>query len=342
MVVTFGEIMLRLKAPGKERFFQSPSLEATFGGGEANVAIGLSFLGTPARFVTVLPEGPLGESALSILRRDGVETSRILRKKGRMGLYFLEEGGAQRPSKVIYDRDFTPISQSRPDDWNWDAIFDGARWFHITGITPALSPQARELTAFSLDEARKRGLTISLDLNFRKNLWKYGVESREVMPDLVQKAQILVANEEDLQKSLGLELHSALDASKGEIDAEAYRDLGIRVLESFPNLRYCAVTLRESINADHNRWSALLFTPGKIYQSKVYDIYPIVDRVGGGDAFSAGLIHGLTQHWDSQKSLDFAVALSCLKHSVPGDQVRCSRSEAEALMMGDESGRVQR
>lgn len=341
MILTLGEIMLRLKSPGKEKLIQAAELEVSYGGGEANVAVGLSRLGHKAVFASVLPDNALADGALQFLRGQNVET-RIQRTPGRMGLYFLQEGGSQRPSKVLYDRENSAFSLTHPDAWNWDETFQGVQWLHLTGITPALSESCRDLTIRALAEAQNRKIRVSLDLNFRKNLWNYGKKAQEVMPQLLDKVDYLVANEEDLQNSLGTKLHSNLDVEKGEIDFEAYKALGSEILKKHPRLQGLALTLRESINADHNRWSGVFFTPTEIVTSRNYDIYPIVDRVGAGDAFCAGLIAQLVQGTSSQKALDYAVAVSCLKHSIKGDQALVDPADVETLLSGDESGRVQR
>lgn len=341
MVITLGELMLRLKAPGKQRLLQGPTLEASFGGGEANVAAALAWLGHAARFVTILPTGPLGDEALAGLRGDNVDTSAVLRKPGRLGLYFLEEGGAQRPSKVVYDREGAPIASARLEDWDWNRVLQNGRWFHLTGITPALSEAARQLSIQALDKARAAGLTVSLDLNYRKNLWKYGLKAAEVMPELAARADLLLGNEEDLQLALGLTPARPHKAG-GAVDLEVYRDLADQVFARWPQVTHLALTLRESLNADHNRWSGLLVTQQELWRSPIYDIYPIVDRVGAGDSFAAGLIHGFLAGESPRRTVELAAALSCLKHSLPGDVARFRLDEVEALAAGDGSGRVQR
>jgi len=341
-IVTFGEIMLRLKAPAFERLFQSPSFEATFGGGEANVAVSLSLLGKRCAFVTALPEGPLGNAALSELMRYGVDTSFARRMPGRLGVYFLECGADQRPSNVVYDREGSSISRAGPESFDWAAVFDGTGWFHVTGITPALSASAAEATMRAVTAAKASGCTVSIDLNYRKRLWNYGKKASEVMRGLVALADIVIANEEDVQKCLGIEA-SGVDVASGELDAGAYRALAERVRSEFPNLSRVAITLRESRSADSNGWSAVLSSPRGFFSSRRYEIEDIVDRVGGGDAFSAGLIFALLEyHGDEARALEFATAASCLKHSIPGDFNLCTREEVEALMAGNASGRVNR
>lgn len=339
-VLTFGEIMLRLKAPGHERFFQSPSLEATFGGGEANVAVSLANYGMDATFLTVLPKNDIAEACIRELRYFGVDTSRILRGEGRMGIYYLEGGANQLPSKVVYDRAYSAIALAKPGDIDWDKAFDGVDWFHITGITPAISETAMELSLESVAEAKKRGITVSCDLNYRKNLWKYGKAASEVMNKLAESVDVAIANEEDVQKSLGIT--ADVDVESGALDREKYRVLGNKVLAAFPNMKLIAITLRESHSADHNGWAACLNDGEHFYVSKKYEIRDIIDRVGGGDSFAGGLIYGLNHYTDRQQALEFAVAASCLKHSVIGDFNRVSVSDVEKLASGDGTGRVQR
>lgn len=339
-VLTFGEIMLRLKAPGHERFFRSPSLEATFGGGEANVAVSLANYGMDAAFLTVLPKNDIAEACIRELRYFGVDTSRILRGEGRMGIYYLEGGANQLPSKVVYDRAYSAIALAKPGDIDWDKAFDGVDWFHITGITPAISETAMELSLESVAEAKKRGITVSCDLNYRKNLWKYGKAASEVMNKLAESVDVAIANEEDVQKSLGIT--ADVDVESGALDREKYRVLGNKVLAAFPNMKLIAITLRESHSADHNGWAACLNDGEHFYVSKKYEIRDIIDRVGGGDSFAGGLIYGLNHYTDRQQALEFAVAASCLKHSVIGDFNRVSVSDVEKLASGDGTGRVQR
>lgn len=339
-VVTFGEIMLRLKAPGRERFFQSPVLEATFGGGEANVAVSLANYGMDAVFMTVLPENILGDSCIRELRRFFVDTSKIKRGPGRMGVYYLEAGANQLPSKVVYDRSYSAISQAKPGDIDWDDVFKDADWFHITGITPAISASAMELSLESVKAAKQKGLTISCDFNYRKKLWKYGKKAPEVMNELVKYVDVGIANEEDCQKSLGIK--ADVNVAGGKLETDKYKALSDAVLKAFPNLQMIGITLRESISADHNNWSACLNDRQDFYLSRKYEIRDIIDRVGGGDSFSGGLIYGLNNYTDKQDALEFAVAASCLKHSISGDVNRVSVVDVEKLMGGDASGRVQR
>jgi len=338
--LTFGEIMLRLKAPGQECFFQSPMLEATFGGGEANVAVSLANFGLDVGFLSVLPKNAIGEECIRELRRFGVDTSRIVRADGRMGIYFLEAGANQRPSKVVYDRANSTIALAKPGDIDWDKAFEGVEWFHITGITPAISESAMELALESVKEAKERGITVSCDLNYRKNLWKYGKRAAEVMREIANFVDVAVANEEDVQKSL--EITTDVVVESGELDREKYRDLGNKVLAAYPNMKMIAITLRESRSADWNGWAACLNDRENFYVSKKYEIRDIVDRVGGGDSFAGGLIYGLNTYESKQQALEFAVAASCLKHSIIGDFNRVGVADVEKLMGGDGTGRVQR
>mgnify|MGYP003815015925 CR=1 FL=1 len=339
-VVTFGEIMLRLAPPGFERFLQSPQFVATWGGGEANVAVALANFGQPARYVTVLPSNPIADAFVGELRRFGVDPSCIVRAKGRLGIYFVEPGANQRPSKVVYDRDYSAIALAKPGDIDWAKCFDGAGWFHITGITPALSQSAADLAVESVSAARKAGLTVSCDLNYRKNLWKYGKTAAEVMSELFKCVDIGIANEEDCQMALGIQ--ADVDVHSGKLETDQYRKLTEKVMSAYPNLKKLAITLRESRSASHNGWSACLNNGKEFLVSKHYEITHIVDRVGGGDSFAAGLIYGLLNLPSDQDALEFAVAASCLKHSIPGDFNRFTVDEVMALVKGGGSGRVQR
>ncbi len=338
--VTFGEIMLRLKTPGNERFFQSPAFEATFGGGEANVAVSLANYGLDAAFVTALPANDIGDAALRELRGFGVDTSLIRRAGERVGIYFLETGANQRPSKVVYDRSHSSICEAKPGDFDWDRIFDGARWFHITGITPALSQSAADLSFEAVRAAKAKGLTVSCDFNYRGKLWKYGKSAPEVMRELVKYVDVGIANEEDCQKAIGIT--ADVDVESGELDVSRYDALSLKMMSAYPNLSVMAITLRESKSADVNGWSACLRDADGFYVSRRYDITDIVDRVGGGDSFASGLIYGLNAYDDRRKALEFAVAASCLKHSISGDFNRVGVAEVEKLVGGDASGRVQR
>lgn len=344
-VVTLGEIMLRLKSPGVERFFQSPAMEATFGGGEGNVALSLSNLGLDAKFVTALPANPIADACIRFLRGYGVDTSAIARQGERVGIYFLEAGANQRASNVVYDRAHSSISTAKATDFDWDAVFDGAGWLHITGITPAISETAAELSMFAVQAAQERGITVSCDYNFRKKLWKYGKTAPEVMAELVKYVDVGIANEEDCQKSLGVKLEdSDVDhaVTSGSLDSARYEALAQKMFATFPNLKYQAITLRESISASHNGWSACLYNGSEFFLSRRYDITDIVDRVGGGDSFAAGLIYGLHTSMADADALNFAVASSCLKHSILGDVNLSTVDEVMRLAGGDASGRVQR
>jgi len=344
-VITFGEIMLRLRPPGFERFLQSPSFEATFGGGEANVAVSLAGFGLDVAFVTVLPSNPIGDACIAYLRSRNVDTSHILRSGQRMGIYFLEVGANQRPSKVIYDRAHSAISIAPPGSIDWEGIFEGATWFHITGITPALSQSAAELALEAVRAARQKGLTVSCDYNYRKKLWKYGKSAPEVMTKLVRHVDIGIANEEDCQRSLGITVEAGeweREVETGQLDPAKYRVLCEKALASYPNLKLQTITLRESYSASHNGWSACLHNRKEFLLSTRYEITHIVDRVGGGDAFAAGLIYGLSTGMADGEALEFAVAASCLKHSIPGDANLVTVEEAGRLAGGEFSGRVQR
>lgn len=341
LIASFGEVMLRLTPPGFERLLQSPHLTATFGGGEANVAVSLAQLGLRSRFITVLPNAnAVADSFLGELRRFGVDETQIVRGAGRMGIYFVEAGANQRPSKVLYDRENSAIALAGPGAIDWNTALKDASWFHITGITPAISSPAAELAMESVHAARRMGLQISCDLNFRKNLWKWGKAAGEVMPELVRLVDVCIANEEDCQKCINV--HVDIDVESGELEREKYQELCERVMATFPNLKMLAITLRESRNASVNGWSACLHDGKEFRLSRRYDITHIVDRVGGGDSFAAGLIYGLTELKSTQEALEFAVAASCLKHSVPGDFSRFTAEEVKALAQGDGSGRVQR
>ncbi|MEO8682726.1 MAG: sugar kinase [Vicinamibacterales bacterium] len=338
--VTFGEIMLRLTPPGFERLLQSPTLHATFGGGEANVAASLAGFGLPAAFVTILPQAnPLADAAIGELRRFGVDTSHIARSAGRMGIYFLETGASQRASRVVYDREGSAFALASAN-LDWPRVLAGAGWFHVTGITPAVSQAAASLALEAARTARGMGITVSCDLNFRKNLWKWGQPASAVMPGLVRVSDILIANEEDIQMTLGLA--ADVDVHAGALDRASYRRLTEAVIREYGHLRAVAVTLRESKSASHNVWSACMHDGREFLESRTYDIAHIVDRVGTGDSFAAGLIYGMQTGLGSQAALDFAVAASGLKHSIPGDLNRVSVDEVKALLMGGGSGRVQR
>lgn len=338
--LTFGELMLRLKSPGRERLMQSPSLEATFGGGEANVAVSLANYGLDAEFLSVIPSNSIGDAAIGELRRFNVGTDKIIRTDGRMGIYYLETGANQRASKVIYDRAYSAISMFNPEKYDWDSIYNNVTWLHISGITPAISEHTKDASIASVKEAKKRGITVSIDLNYRKNLWKYGVDAKEVMSVMTEYADVIIANEEDCQKSLGLECKSNVEG--GKLDNEDYRNLSNSLLERYPNVKKVAITLRESKSADINFWAAALNNGTDFIVSRKYEMYDIVDRVGGGDSFAGGLIYGLNVLGDDREALEFAVAASCLKHTIDGDFNRVTVDEVLKLAKGDGSGRVQR
>jgi 2-dehydro-3-deoxygluconokinase len=339
-VVTFGEVMLRLKSPQLERLMQSPILEATFGGAEANVAVSLAQYGLPVSFVTSLPANPLGDAAVQCVRGFGVDTSFIRRSGSRIGIYFLETGANQRPSRVTYDRDGSSIAGARSGDFNWEAVFADAAWFHISGVTPAISQSAADLSIEAVKAARSLGVTVSCDYNFRKNLWKYGKKAPEVMREIVRHVNVGIANEEDCEKALGVA--SDVDVQSGSLDTERYRRIAESVFDAFPNLEKQVITLRESHSADYNGWSAVLYNGRELLKSRSYEITDIVDRVGAGDSFAAGLIYGLNTYEDDTQALEFATAASCLKHSIAGDFNRVGVAEVDALMKGEASGRVQR
>jgi len=341
LLVTFGETMLRLAPPGFERFLQSPQFVATFGGGEANVAVAAAQFGLPSRYVTVLPpNNPIADALAGELRRFAVDTSQIVRGKGRMGIYYVEPGANQRASKVVYDRDNSAIALAKVGDIDWTKAFEGGSWFHITGITPAISQSAANLSIESVRAARDKGLTVSCDLNYRKNLWKYGKTAKDVMSELVPYVDVCIANEEDCQESLGIQ--SDVDVHSGTLHAAEYQRLAEKVLEAYPNLKMLAITLRESKSASHNGWSACLYDRKEFLISRHYEITHIVDRVGGGDSFAGGLIYGLNFLGSHRDALEFAVAASCLKHSIPGDFNRFTKEEVEQLVKGGGAGRVQR
>ncbi len=341
-IITFGEVMLRLKSPAYERLFQSPVLEATFGGGEANVSVSLANYGLDTAFVSVLPNGAIGDACIREMRGFGVDTSRIVRKDGRMGIYYLETGAVQRPSKVIYDRAGSTIAEAKPGDIDWEKAFEGATWFHLTGITPAISAGAAELSMEAVKAAKKLGLHVSCDLNYRKNLWKYGKRADEVMRELVKFVDTVIANEEDVQKALCISAESASKVDEGEINVELYKTIAGKVMEAYPNVQRVAITLRESKSANHNDWSACLYNGKDFFLSRKYSITDIVDRVGGGDSFGGGLIYGLNVYGNEKDALEFAVAASCLKHTISGDYNRVTVAEVESLMKGSGTGRVQR
>ena len=342
-IVTFGEIMLRLATPDHLRFGQGNELVATFGGGEANVAVSLANYGEDVEFVTRLPKNDIAAACVRELRGFGVGTSNIVYGGERMGIYFLETGAVARPSKVIYDRAHSSISTIPSGEIDWAAVFAGAEWFHFTGITPAISREAAEVCLEACQMANKMGVTVSCDLNYRKNLWKWGKSASEVMPALVECCDVILGNEEDAEKVFGIKPEGFdVTATEGEVDQAAFKSVCQQLMERFPRAKRVIITLRGSINADHNTWGGVLYDGEKLYSSKRYDITHIVDRVGGGDSFMGGLIYGLRNYADLQQALEFAVAASALKHTVYGDFNLVSVSEVETLMGGDGSGRVAR
>lgn len=339
-IVTFGEIMLRLKSPGHERLFQSPLLETSFGGGEANVAVSLVRLGHETVFVSAVPEDPIGEAALSALRAQGVDVSMVKRAPGRMGIYFLETGSDCRPSTVTYDRSGSAMALAGPDDFNWNAILAGADWLHVTGITPALCRSAADAALAAVRAAKNAGVKVSVDLNYRKKLWNYGVSAPEVMGLFAGLADVIIANEEDIQLGLGMRVQVIEQGAK--LDDGAYKALAEALVARYPNIGIVAVTMRESMSADRNGWSACLLGKDGFRRSRSYELYDIVDRVGGGDSFAAGLICALLDGLDETAALEFAVAAAALKHTIPGDWNLVSRAEVDRLVAGDGTGRVQR
>ncbi|MBE0651777.1 MAG: sugar kinase [Bacteroidales bacterium] len=341
-VITFGEIMLRLATPDYLRFGQAGTFNVNFGGGEANVAVSIANYGKDVKFVTRLPENDIADAAIQELRGFGVDTSDILRGGERMGIYFLETGAVSRPSKVIYDRAYSAISQITPDMFDWDKIFEDAEWFHWTGITPAISKGAAETCLKAIKIANAKGISVSTDLNYRKNLWKYGKTAMEVMPEMVSGCDVVLGNEEDAAMALGI-TPEKMDLKSGKVSGEDYLSVSQEIMNRFPKCKLVITTLRGSVSANHNSWSGVLYDGKKLYEAPTYQITNIVDRVGGGDSFMGGLIYGLLTYADDfQKALDFAVAASCLKQTIYGDYNRVTVSEVEKLMNGDASGRVVR
>jgi 2-dehydro-3-deoxygluconokinase len=340
-VVSFGEIMMRLKPPEFLRFSQASTFEVTYGGGEANVAVGLAHFGVDARYVTALPENDLGRACQNYIRQFGVDTSCIAWQGKRLGIYFLEAGAVQRASKVVYDRAGASIAEVKRGDIDWDRALTGADWFHWTGITPAISEGAADVCLEGIEAAKARGITVSCDLNFRKNLWKWGKSASEVMPELVKHCDVAIGNEEDAEKVFGITAEG-IDVEAGQVDAALYRSVAEQLVARFPNLKQVAITLRGSISASHNTWSGVFYSDGEMVVGPQYDIVPIVDRVGGGDSFSAGLIYALVSGMSAQDAINFAVAASCLKHTIVGDFNLVTVDEVAALLKGGGGGRVQR
>ena len=337
-VITFGELMLRLAPEGYYRFVQADTYGATFGGGEANVAVSLANYGIPVDFVTKLPKHEIGQAAVNSLRRFGVGVDKIVRGGDRIGIYYLEKGASQRPSKVIYDRAGSAIALAKPEEFDWKSIFADADWFHFTGITPALSPVTAKICLEAAKAAKAAGLTVSCDLNYRKKLWTRE-EANAAMSEICRYVDVCISNEEDAADVFGIRAEGT-DVDSGKIEQEGYRSVAKQLTDRF-GFRAVAITLRESISANDNRWAAMLYQGGEAYFSRKYAMH-IVDRVGGGDSFGAGLIYGMLEGFDPQKTIEFAVAASCLKHSIEGDYNMVSVSEVESLMGGSGSGRVQR
>ena len=339
-IVTFGEIMLRLATPGYTRFLQATKFEATYGGGEANVAVSLANYGLSPQFVTRLPDNDIGRAALSTLRKYGVGTDHIAFGGDRLGIYFLESGAVSRGSKVVYDRAGSALARIQPGMIDWDRVLDGAEWFHWTGITPAISQGAADVCREGIQAANRKGITVSCDLNYRKNLWKYGKTPAEVMPSLVDGCNVILGNEEDAEKVFGIH-PEGVDVTQGRVEAEAYESVCQQLLKRFDRADKAIITLRGSISASHNSWSGVLYDGKQLYEAPTYQITHIVDRVGGGDSFMGGLIYGLLTYGDNlQQALNFAVAASCLKHTVTGDFNLVTVEEVKKLMGGDASGRV--
>lgn len=337
-IVTLGEIMLRLSTPGNKRFVQSDSFDAVFGGGEANVAVSCANYGHEVYFVSKLPEHEIGQSAINALRKYGVKTDYIARGGDRIGIYYLETGASMRPSKVIYDRTHSAIAEASATDFDFDKIMEGASWFHWSGITPAISEKAARLTELACQAAKRHHVTVSVDLNFRKKLWTKE-QAQAVMRPLMQYVDVCIGNEEDAELCLGFKPDA--DVVGGKTDAEGYKSIFAAMADEF-GFKYVISTLRESFSASHNGWKAMIYNGKEFYVSKRYDITPIIDRVGGGDAFSGGIIHGLLTMRTQAEALEFAVAASALKHTINGDFNLVSEEEVKALAGGDASGRVQR
>lgn len=343
-VVTFGEIMLRLSPPGFLRFSQTNSFDVVYGGGESNVAVSLANYGIPTDFVTRLPKNDLGDCALMEMRKRGVNTDKIVFGGDRLGIYFLETGAVSRGSKVVYDRAHSAIAEIQPGMIDWDAVFEDAGWFHWTGITPAISQGAADACLEAVKVARAKGVTISTDLNYRAKLWKYGGDREAIMTALTSYCDIILGNEEDAEKHFGIRPEGLDITTQGDqVKAQAFLSVCQQMMQKFPNAKKVITTLRGSISASHNTWAGVLFDGQKMYETRQYQITHIVDRVGGGDSFMGGLIYGLlTYPNDNQKALDFAVAASCLKHTIKGDANLVTVAEVEKLMGGDASGRVAR
>ncbi len=342
-VITFGEIMLRLAPPGFLRFSQTNSFDVVYGGGESNVAVSLANYGVPVDFVTRLPENDLGKCAMMELRKRGVNVDNIIWGGERLGIYFLETGAVARGSKVVYDRAYSAMSQIEKGMIDWEGVFKDASWFHWTGITPAISQGAADACLEACEMASNMGVTISTDLNYRKKLWKYGIVPEKIMTPLVEHCDIILGNEEDAEKHFGIHPED-VDVTQGHsVSTKAFESVCKQMMDKFPKAKKVITTLRGSISASHNTWAGVLYDGKTLYESNTYQITHIVDRVGGGDSFMGGLIYGLlTYGGDDQKALDFAVAASCLKHTIKGDANQVTIEEVEKLMGGDASGRVSR
>lgn len=341
-VVTFGEVMLRLSPPDRQRIVEADSFKAVYGGASANVAIALSYLGKNARFVTSLPENAVGDACLNSIRQHGVDVSSIIRDPGRLGIYFLEMGAMQRGNKTIYDRNNSAFATHDPEGLDWEEIFEDAEWFHWTGIAPAVSENAADSCLEAVKKAQEMDVAVSCDINYRSKLWNWGKSAEEVMSELVQYVDVAIGNEEDADKTFGISAPGT-EVKKGKIDPEGYKKVHNDLRDRFPNIKIVASTLRESISANHNKWSAVISDGESFYHSSKYDLTHIVDRVGGGDSFAAGLIYGLTTFEDKlEKALEFAVATSALKHSMYGDSPKIQEEEVETLMEGVTSGRISR
>ncbi|PWD97537.1 sugar kinase [Marinilabilia rubra] len=340
-VITFGEVMLRLSTPGYQRYTQTRSFDVNYGGGEANVAVSLANYGLDSRFVSRIPKNDISRACRMDLNKFGVDTSKMVYGGDRLGIYFLETGAVARPSKIVYDRAYSSFAQIEKGMFDWDEILEGAEWFHWTGITPAVSQGAAEVCLEAIKAANKKGVTVSCDLNYRKNLWKYGKKASEIMPELVAGCDVVLGNEEDAEMVLGIK-PEGVDVTGGHVEAEAYKSVSEQIMKQFPRVKKVITTLRGSISANHNSWSGVLFEDGKMYKAPTYQITHIVDRVGGGDSFMGGLIYGLLTYDDNQKAVEFATAASCLKHTINGDFNQVTVEEVEKLMGGDTSGRVSR
>ena len=339
-VLSFGEILLRLASPGYTKLFQKDSLDATFCGGEANVAVSLAILGQESSFITKVPNNDVGRAAINSMRYFGVNTSKVIYGSGRLGTYYLEKGASQRPSKVIYDRAYSSIALAEPEEFDWDVILDGVEWFHWTGINPALSKNVADICRQACVIAKKKGITVSCDLNYRGNLWS-SAEAQETMTKLMPYVDVCVANEEDAEKVLGIKA-AGTDVENGKLDRNGYKDVALQICDKY-GCKYVAITLRQSYSASRNGWSGMLYdaTKGETWFSKTYDIQ-VVDRVGGGDSFTAGLIYALSNGLENEYAINFAVAASCLKHTMEGDYNRSTVLDIEKLISSGGNGRVQR